>query len=57
MRAFFHGVLTGTPPERGALEAVLEIVKLFEAYRRSDAGVTAPINAPANAPGKTAAPA
>jgi len=49
VRSFCDCVLTGTPPDRGALEAVLEIVKLFEAYRRTDAGVTAAINAPANA--------
>jgi predicted dehydrogenase len=47
VRSFCDSVLTGTPPDRGSLEAVLEIVKLFEAYRRTDAGVAAPINAPA----------
>jgi predicted dehydrogenase len=56
VRAFCEAVLTGTPPDRGSLEAVLEIVKLFEAYRRTDAGVTAPINAPAQV-AQTAQPA
>jgi predicted dehydrogenase len=53
VRAFCDSVLTGTPPDRGSLDAVLEIVKLFEAYQRTDAGVTAPIGAP----GRATAPA
>jgi predicted dehydrogenase len=50
VRSFCDCVLSGTPPDRGTLEAVLEIVKLCEAYRRTDAGVTAPINPPAETP-------
>jgi predicted dehydrogenase len=44
VRAFCDCVLNDKPPERGSLEAVLEIVKLFEAYRTTDAGVTAWVN-------------
>lgn len=44
VRSFCDCVLTDTPPGRGSLAAVLEIVKLFEAYRAVDAGVTTPIN-------------
>ena len=44
VRAFCDCVLTDTAPDRGSLRAVLEIVKLFEAYRRTDAGVLATIN-------------
>lgn len=56
VRFFCDCVLTGTPPDRGSLEAVLEIVKLFEAYRRTDAGVTASINTPVQT-AKTVQPA
>jgi predicted dehydrogenase len=48
VRAFCECVLTNTPPVRGSLSAVLEIVKLFEAFRATDAGVTAWINPPAS---------
>ncbi|MGO6992653.1 hypothetical protein [Rhizobium johnstonii] len=33
-------ILSGTPISRGTLEIAREIMKLFEFYRRTDAGVT-----------------
>lgn len=40
VRAFCDGVLEGRPPDRGSLGDVLEIMRLFEAYRTHDAGRT-----------------
>lgn len=44
VRAFCDSVLTGAPVTRGSLSDVLEIVKLFEAFSRTPAGVTASLN-------------
>lgn len=44
VRAFCDSVLNGTPAPRGSLSDVLEIVKLFEAFARTPAGVTASLN-------------
>jgi predicted dehydrogenase len=44
VRAFCDSVLTDTPPDRGSLTAVREIVKLYEGLRRHDAGEFAALN-------------
>lgn len=41
---FCECVLNGTAPEKGSLEASLEIVKLFEGYRNTPAGTLGRIN-------------
>src|SRR5262249_26174665 len=40
IRAFGEAALEDRPPDRGGLSAVREIVRLFEAYRTTDAGQT-----------------
>jgi predicted dehydrogenase len=40
IRHFCKCVLEGRPPDRGTLDQVVEIMKLFEAFRRHDAGRT-----------------
>jgi predicted dehydrogenase len=45
VRHFCEAVLGGTAPQKGTLDEVLEIMKLFEAYRTTDAGKTVVLEA------------
>jgi len=44
VRHFCDCVLAGTEPDRGTLQQSLAIMRLFEAYRRTEPGVSVPIS-------------
>jgi len=46
VRAFCEAVLAGDAPDRGTLDDVREIVRLFEAFRDADAGATVVLRRP-----------